>query len=369
MEDLGLAARRRDAQALADRRVDARFWAGKRVLLTGQTGFKGAWAALWLQRLGAQVHGFALPPAEGPTLYALAAIEQGLEGGFGDLRDRDVVAAAVERTDPDIALHLAAQPLVRRSFADPVETFASNVMGTVHLLEALRSCRRLKAILVVTTDKVYANDERGSAFAEEDRLGGHDPYAASKAACELVAASYAASFFNAAGVPLATARGGNVIGGGDFSVDRIVPDVFRALSAGVPVRLRNPDATRPWQHVLDCLAGYLLYLETLADAGTVPAALNFGPAPQSPLSVAALVTRMQHALGTEAGWERDAGDHPREMATLALSSIKAREALSWRDRLPGEAAVAATAAWYEAYRKGADMRAFTLQQIEDYSCR
>ncbi len=369
MENLGLAGSGRDAQSLADRRVDSGFWAGKRVLLTGQTGFKGAWAALWLECLRARVSGFALPPAEGTTLYSLTAVGRGLDDGFGDLRDRDMVAAAVARADPEIVLHLAAQPLVRRSFADPVETFASNVIGTVHLLEALRSCRRLKAILVVTTDKVYANDERVRAFAEEDRLGGHDPYAASKAACEIVAASYAASFFRAAGVLLATARGGNVIGGGDFSVDRVVPDVFRALSAGVPVRLRNPDATRPWQHVLDCLAGYLLYLESLVDGGAMPAALNFGPAPQAPLSVAALVTYMQRALGTAAGWERDPGDHPREMATLALSSAKARAALGWRDRLPGEAAVTATAAWYEAYRKGADMRTFTRHQIEDYSHR
>jgi CDP-glucose 4,6-dehydratase len=367
MEDLGLAASGSDVQSLVDRRVDPSFWAGKRVLLTGQTGFKGAWAALWLECLGARVSGFALPPVEGANLYSLAAVGRGIDDGFGDLRGRDMVAAAVARADPDIVLHLAAQPLVRRSYADPVETFSSNVTGTVHLLEALRSCSRLKAILVVTTDKVYANDEQGHAYAEEDRLGGHDPYAASKAACEIVVASYAMSFFKAAGVLLATARGGNVIGGGDFSVDRIVPDVFRALSAGVPVRLRNPGATRPWQHVLDCLAGYLLYLESLADGCVMPAALNFGPAPQAPISVAALVTHMQGALGAVSGWEQDTGDHPREMATLALSSAKARVALGWRDRLPGEAAIRSTASWYKAYRNGADMRAFTLRQIEDYS--
>ena len=350
------------------RRADPAFWSGKRVLLTGHTGFKGAWAALWLRAMEARVFGFALSPSTEPSLYALTNLDRQIEDGLGDLRAPKTVADAVIAAKPQIVLHMAAQPLVRRSFAAPIETFATNVMGTAHLLEALRGASGLEAVLVVTTDKVYANAETGRAFGEGDPLGGHDPYAASKAAAELVTASYAASFFDAAGVPVATARGGNVIGGGDFSADRIVPDVLRALTAGQAVTLRHPEATRPWQHVLDCLAGYLLHIESLVrEPRTTPRALNFGPDPAAPITVAALVEAMQKALGSAHGWTRDVGNHPREMRLLAIDSANARRALGWRDRLPGVAAIAATAAWYEAFVAGRDMCAFTLRQIEDFS--
>ena len=351
----------------AGRRVDPAFWRGKRVLLTGHTGFKGGWAALWLEAMGADVFGFALPPATEPSLYALAGLDRRHDARLGDLRSPADVAAAVVAARPQIVLHMAAQPLVRRSFAAPIDTFATNVMGTAHLLETLRGTPGLEAVLVVTTDKVYANAETGRAFAEADPLGGHDPYAASKAAAELVTASYAASFFDTAGIPVATARGGNVIGGGDFSADRIVPDIFRALSAGAPVALRHPQATRPWQHVLDCLAGYLLHLEALASDPGTPRALNFGPDPATPITVAALVEAMQAALGSAHGWTRDADDHPREMTLLSIDPTAARRILGWRDRLPASAAIEATAAWYKALAAGADMRAFTLRQIEDFS--
>lgn len=353
----------------AGRRLDAAFWAGKRVLVTGHTGFKGGWAVLWLATLGAEVTGFSLAPTVSPTLFELADVARDIDSRIGDLRDPSEVDAAVAAARPQIVLHLAAQPLVRLSFADPQATFATNVMGTVNLLEALRRRKGLEAILVVTTDKVYANDERGTAFAEGDRLGGHDPYAASKAATELVVASYAASFFDASDVPLATARGGNVIGGGDFSVDRIVPDIWRALSGSTMLQLRHPAATRPWQHVLDCLAGYLLHIESLARDKATPRALNFGSDPGAPITVAALAETMQAALGIGGGWTPDASEHPREMHLLALDSSAARQTLDWRDRLPGRAAIEATAEWYKGFAAGADMRAVTLQAIKDYESK
>ena len=348
------------------RRVDPAFWAGKRVLLTGHTGFKGGWAALWLAQMGARLTGYALPPADGPSLFALADVGRDIDNVFGDIRDQDRLAGVVAQADPEIALHFAAQPLVRHSFAAPVETFATNVMGTVHVLDALRPCRNLHAALVVTTDKVYDNEDTGRAFAEGDRLGGHDPYAASKAAAELVAASYAAAFLGPAGVPVATARGGNVIGGGDFSVDRIVPDVWRALANGEPVTLRHPDATRPWQHVLDCLAGYFLYVEALVRDGATPRALNFGPSPDTPISVATLVEAMQRALGADHGWIRDAAPRAPEKRLLALDPTLAQNALGWHERIGGAAAVQATAAWYRALAAGENMRVTTLRAIEDF---
>ena len=346
--------------------VDAAFWRGKRVLLTGHTGFKGAWAALWLHQMGANVTGLSLAPETTPNLYALARIAEIVPGGVCDLRDRSAVDQAVAKARPDIVLHLAAQALVRRSVGDPIETFAANVMGTAHLLDAVRRTQSIKAVLVVTTDKVYENNEAGRAFAETDPLGGHDPYSASKAAAELVAASYARTYFANAGTALGTARGGNVIGGGDFSVDRIVPDVWRAMVRGEPVALRYPNATRPWQHVLDCLAGYLGYAQALTQGATVPSALNFGPAPGSELPVSALVDAMQKALGSTNGWILAPGDHPKEMQALALDSSRARDVLNWQDRLAGAAAIDATADWYLKLQRGHDMRAVTDTAIKDY---
>ncbi|MDB5463805.1 MAG: CDP-glucose 4,6-dehydratase protein [Phenylobacterium sp.] len=238
--------------------LDRAFWRGQRVLLTGHTGFKGSWAAVWLERLGAEVTGLALAPDQSPSLFELAGVETLTRSLVVDLRDRAAVEAALAGRSFDLVLHMAAQPIVRTAIAEPVETFATNVMGTVHLLQALRVQAALKAALAITSDKVYANAETGRAFAEGDALGGKDPYSASKAATEIAVQSFAKSYFEPAGVPLATARGGNVIGGGDFSPDRIVADIVRAARAQQPVVLRHPEATRPWQHVLDCLAGYLV---------------------------------------------------------------------------------------------------------------
>ena len=346
--------------------IDPAFWRGRRVLLTGHTGFKGSWAALWLHRMGASVSGLSLAPETTPSLHVLARIGEIVDDGICDLRDGLSVEAAVQSANPEIILHLAAQALVRRSVRAPVATFASNVMGTVNLLDAARRLNSLRAILVVTTDKVYENSEAGHPFAEADPLGGHDPYSASKAAAEIVAASYARTYFSEGGVALGTARGGNVIGGGDFSADRIVPDVWRAMTRGEPVELRYPKATRPWQHVLDCLAGYLSYAQALAEGKAVPSSLNFGPAPESELPVAALVDGMQRALGAKQGWVPAPGPHPKEMQALALDSSLARSLLGWQDKLAGAAAIEATADWYLRLQRGENMRAVTEAAIEDY---
>ncbi|MBX3491056.1 CDP-glucose 4,6-dehydratase [Parvibaculum sp.] len=350
--------------------LDANFWRGKRVLLTGHTGFKGAWAALWLSRLGAEVTGLALAPDTEPNLFALASVEEHLTSHIVDLRDRDALRAAVRGVDPHIVIHMAAQPLVRRSYAEPVETFAANVMGTVHLLDALRDASALRTILVVTTDKVYENAEQGVSFVEDDPLGGHDPYSASKAATEIVVSSYARSFFAERGIRVATARGGNVIGGGDFSEDRLVPDIWRALHAGKPLVLRNPAAARPWQHVLDCLSGYFAFVRGLTEDLPLPAALNFGPAPDAPaVTVAALAEAVQAALGVASDWKPANTKGPHEMATLEIDSGRARTILGWRDRLPGSASVEWLADWYRALNHDDDMQTFTLSQIADYEDR
>ena len=346
--------------------VDPAFWRGKRVLLTGHTGFKGGWMSLWLSSMGAEVHGFALPPDTDPSLYALANIAGDVKGTLADLRDAAALTRCVEAARPQLAIHMAAQPLVRRSVRAPVDTYAINVMGTVHVLEALRHSQGLEAVLVVTTDKVYENPEHRRPFREDDPLGGHDPYSASKAACELVAASYARTWFDAMGVPLATARGGNVIGGGDFSEDRIIPDIFRAMQAAKPLVLRNPEATRPWQHVLDCVAGYLLFAQALATRKDTPRALNFGPMGEAERPVRAVAEAMQAALGMPQGYVLADGPQPREMHSLALDSTAARTTLGFRDRLVGEAAIRASADWYLAFTRGTDMRAFTLAAIKDY---
>lgn len=347
--------------------LDKAFWSGKRVLLTGHSGFKGAWASLWLSAMGAEVTGFSLAPETDPNLFELADIQTVVRSHFGDLRDADAVRQVVSEARPEIVLHMAAQPLVRRSYADPVGTFDANVMGTVHLLDALRHQEELQSVLVVTTDKVYENAEQGISFKEEDPLGGHDPYAASKAAAEIVTSSYARSFFEERGVRVATARGGNVIGGGDFSEDRLVPDIWRALKAGKPLMLRNPAAARPWQHVLDCLCGYFTYARGLTERVTLPAALNFGPPHDAPpLTVAELADAVQSALGAEGKWEPANDPGPREMMTLEIDSRKARAVLGWQDQLAGAPCVSWLAEWYRSLNAGEDMRGRTLAQIAAY---
>ncbi len=342
-------------------------FAGRRVLLTGHTGFKGAWAARWLARMGARVTGLALPPEPGPSLFRALGEGHLAASHLVDLRDLAAVEGVVRAADPELVLHMAAQPLVRQSYADPVGTFATNIQGTVHLLDALRRLAAPQAVLVITSDKVYANDCSGRAYGEDDRLGGHDPYSASKSATEIVVASYREAFFAPAGRALATARGGNVIGGGDWSADRLVPDIVRALSRNAPVALRNPGATRPWQHVLDCLDGYFTYLSALAEGRALPPALNFGPPAGAPaISVADLTDTLLTAMGRPAAFRHDPAPGPHEMAHLAIDAGAAAGVLGWHPRLTPQAAVQLSADWYAAQLAGRDMIAETDAQIAQY---
>ena len=346
--------------------LDPAFWQGKRVLLTGHTGFKGSWAAIWLARLGADVTGLALAPDQTPSLFDLAGVEALTTSLIVDLRDAAAVEAALADRSFDLVLHMAAQPIVRAAIADPVATFASNVMGTVHLLQALRAKTTLRAVLAVTSDKVYANTEQGHAFAEGDRLGGKDPYSASKAATEIVVASFAQSYFAPAGVPLATARGGNVVGGGDFSRDRIVADIVRAAGVGEPVVLRHPEATRPWQHVLDCVAGYLIYLQALARDPTTPRAMNFGPRPGGEaVTVGQLATLGVEALGAQP-WRHEPDPGSLEAGALAIDAGLAQRVLAFESRLDAPAAVALTMDWYRRRASGEHALALCRAQIAAY---
>lgn len=349
--------------------VNRGFWAGKRVLLTGHTGFKGAWAAIWLAKLGAEVTGLALPPDQAPNLFEMAGVADLVDSRFVDLRNADAVGAAVSGRQFDLVLHMAAQAIVRTSIEDPVETFAANVMGTAHLLQALRGQPALQALLVITSDKVYANAETGRAFREGDPLGGKDPYSASKAAAEIVVQSFARSYFDALGAPLATARGGNVIGGGDFSRDRLVADIVRAAQGGEAVVLRHPEATRPWQHVLDCLAGYFRHLEALATDPAAPRALNFGPRPGGPtVSVGELATLGVEALGGRP-WRHEPDPSSIEAKSLAIDASLARQTLGFESRLDAPEAVALTMDWYRRQAAGEAALALCRDQITAYEGR
>ncbi len=344
--------------------VNANFWSGKRVLLTGHTGFKGSWAAIWLTRLGARVTGMALPPDQTPSLFELARVADRIDSRLADLRSPDAVASVVRGGDFDLVLHMAAQPIVRTSIEDPIATFETNVMGTAHLLQALRDKAGLAAILTITSDKVYANAETGRAFTEGDALGGKDPYSASKAASEIVVQSFAKSFY--AGLPVATARGGNVIGGGDFSRDRLVADIVRAVRAGEAVTLRHPEATRPWQHVLDCLAGYFRHIEALATDPSTPRAINFGPKPGGPeVTVGELASLGVAALGGQP-WRHEPDPDSIEARSLAIDAGLARRALGFESRLDAREAVALTMDWYARQAAGEDAGGLCEAQIEGY---
>lgn len=346
--------------------VNPDFWRGRRVLLTGHTGFKGSWAALWLTRMDATVHGLSLAPESDPNPFDTLADQSAISSRIGDIRDPEIVRAAVAEAKPEIVIHMAAQALVRRSYREPAETFETNVTGTVNLLNALRDAPDLKAVLVITSDKVYENKEDGRAFRETDPLGGDDPYSASKAAAEIVTASMARSFFDDRNIPVATARAGNVVGGGDFSEDRLVPDLWRAGKSGIPVSLRYPRATRPWQHVLDPVCGYLLYLEKLAGGDCRQRALNFGPDNAETLTVSAVADRMMDALGTTRGWTQAEGEFPKEKQALTLDASLAAETIGWVPRLDMEKTVRWTADWYRTYNDGADMHAVTLDQLAEF---
>lgn len=348
------------------------FWRGKRVFITGHTGFKGGWLVLWLQELGAQVTGFSLPPSSQPNLFTLADVANGMHSVIGDVRDLAFLIRALSIAQPDIVFHLAAQALVRPSYADPVGTYATNVMGTVHLLEAVRQTSSVKAVVNVTTDKCYDNREWDWGYRENEAMGGFDPYSSSKGASELVSAAYRNSFFPAHGyvqhgVALATARAGNVIGGGDWAQDRLIPDIVNAYRLGQTVKLRSPGAIRPWQHVLEPLRGYLMLAQSLVEEGPKFAeAWNFGPFDKDTQTVGHIAKAMALMWGGNARWETDAGDHPHEAHHLKLDISKARNQLKWEPKLPLQDALRLVVEWYKCHSSGADMRATTISQIRTY---
>ncbi len=349
--------------------ASSEFWQGKRVLLTGHTGFKGSWLSLWLQSLGAEVTGYSLAAPTTPALFDVAHVAQGLrEHIVGDVRDLEAVQAAFARVKPEIVIHMAAQPLVRLSYVEPVQTYATNVMGTVHVLEAARHAGTVKAVVSVTTDKCYENREWAWGYREDEAMGGHDPYSNSKGCAELVTSAYRKSFMQNTGIALASARAGNVIGGGDWAADRLLPDILRALEQQQPVEIRNPHAIRPWQHVLEPLSGYLLLAQSLYEQGQLNAeGWNFGPRDEDARPVQWIVERMCAAWGDAARWQLQPGEHPHEAHYLKLDISKARSRLQWTPRWPLEQALARIIEWHQAWRGGADMRALCLQQISEYS--
>ncbi len=334
--------------------LETGFWRGKRVLLTGHTGFKGSWLAIWLERLGATLTGLALTPTTEPNLFGEAQVRSLCDSRICDIRNAEAVADVVREVHPEIVLHLAAQPLVRAGYRAPLDTFASNVMGTVHVLDALRSSDSVRVALMVTTDKVYRDGGDNRVYCEDDPLGGHDPYSASKAACEIVIASYRAAFLAAQGVAVASARAGNVIGGGDWSEDRLIPDAVRAWQGNRPLDLRRPNAVRPWQHVLEPLSGYLTLARRLWQEAPLAGAYNFGPAEADAVAAQELAAMASAAYGGGEVNCSDAVEGPHETAWLALDSTKAVEALGVRPRWPLKTAVEKTMAWYHAQRAGAD---------------
>lgn len=345
----------------------AEFWGGKRVLLTGHTGFKGGWLALWLQRLGAKVTGIALPPCTTPSLFELARIGESLGAShFCDIRDAAALAALVRAAKPEIVFHLAAQPLVRASYRDPLGTLSSNVMGTAHLLDALRGLDGVRVVVVVTTDKVYRNNEWPFPYREDDALGGHDPYSASKAASEIVVASYRDAFLAPQGVAVASARAGNVIGGGDWSEDRLIPDAVRAWQAGRVLDIRRPQAIRPWQHVLEPLGGYLKLAEKLWAEPTLAGAYNFGPHTHEAATVREVIALARAAYGDGGVRFGDGSEGPHEAGWLALEIAKARSVLGVSPRWHLAEAVEKTMAWYREQNGGADARTLCEAEIIAY---
>lgn len=347
--------------------VDSTFWRGKRVFLTGHTGFKGSWLSLWLQSMGAAVQGYALEAPTAPALFNEARVAEGMASTIGDVRDLAALRACMQAFGPDIVIHMAAQSLVRRSYDDPVLTYSTNVMGTVHVLESARSCASVRAIVNVTTDKCYENREWEWGYREDEPMGGHDPYSNSKGCAELVTSAYRRSFFRE-GVALASARAGNVIGGGDWAKDRLVPDILRAIEEGRPVVIRSPHATRPWQHVLEPLSGYLCLAQHLwTDGPAFAAGWNFGPRDEDARPVHWIVEHLVQHWGEGASWQLDSGSHPHEAHALKLDISKAAKHLRWQPRWALQDALNHIVAWHRAWRSHLDMHAVCLSQIAEYS--
>lgn len=356
--------------------VNPDFWGNKKVLITGHTGFKGSWLALWLQSLGAELTGYALEPPTKPNLFDFANIADGTDSIIGDIRDIEKLRSVINKKQPEIVMHMAAQAIVRRSYLDPVDTFASNVMGTVNVLEAVRLSTSTRVVLIVTSDKCYENREWLWPYRECEPLGGHDPYSSSKACAEIVTAAYRRSFFAAVGgnrpkTLVAAARAGNVIGGGDWAEDRLIPDIIRAFAAGKPVVIRNPSAIRPWQHVLEPLNGYLMLIERLWEGNAEFAdAWNFGPDFYDAKPVSWIADNMVDLWGDGASWTTDQSCQPHEAHSLTLNSTKARTLLKWEPKYGVADALAKTVEWYKMFCNGCydcSIRQITLRQIEEYS--
>jgi CDP-glucose 4,6-dehydratase len=344
--------------------IEAEFWRGRRIFLTGHTGFKGGWTSTLLSVMGARVFGLALPPEHRDGVFNASEVEKDVDHRLGDIRNLDCVFSAMQEARPEIVIHMAAQPLVRLSYAEPVETYATNVMGTVHVLEAIRRCPSVRAAVIVTSDKAYENDGRMQGYRETDPVGGHDPYSNSKGCAELVTASYRRSFFcRADDAAIASVRAGNVIGGGDWARDRLIPDAVRAFSSGETLRIRFPAAVRPWQHVFDPIVGYLRLAEHLVRHGqSYASGWNFGPAPDSHVPVRQVVERLAHHWGEPVSWAIDGGEQPHEAGHLQLDCAKARDQLGWQPSVDFDEAIRLTVDWYRA--AGADRRATTLRQID-----
>lgn len=346
--------------------LNTTFWQGKRVFLTGHTGFKGAWLSVWLHHLGAIVKGYALHPPTQPSLFEIAQVGRVIESEIGDIRNLDQLKNSMHGFDPEIVIHMAAQPLVRLSYHQPVETYSTNVMGTVHVLEAARACAHLKAIVNVTTDKCYENKEWVWGYRENEPMGGHDPYSSSKGCAELVTAAYRRSFLSTQGIGLASARAGNVIGGGDFAADRLIPDILRAFEKNQPVVIRHPKATRPWQHVLEPLSGYLLLAQALYDQPNDYAeGWNFGPNEADVQPVSWILDKMiQHWQGTT--WQLDSQVQLHEAGYLKLDIAKARTKLGWQPTWSLQTALEKIVNWHQAWLSGEDMQAYCLQEIKQF---
>ena len=348
--------------------VDSAFWKDKKVFLTGHTGFKGSWLSLWLQLMGADVKGYSLGPPTTPALFNEACVAKGMQSQVGDIRDAETLRISMTGFNPDIVIHMAAQPLVRLSYREPIETYSTNVMGSLHVLEAARQCANLRAIVNVTTDKCYENREWEWGYRENEPMGGHDPYSNSKGCVELITSAYRNSFFNnPQGAALASARAGNVIGGGGWAEDRLIPDILRAFSSNRPVVIRNPQATRPWQHVLEPLSGYLVLTQNLWTGGSRFAeGWNFGPKDEDAKPVEWILNRMVATWGPSASWRLDSDPQPHEARYLKLDISKARSRLGWSPSWNLETALGRIVNWHRAWLAHEDIRSICVDEISAY---
>lgn len=349
-------------------RVTADFWENKRVFLTGHTGFKGGWLALWLQQMGAKVKGYALSPHEGNNLFDVADVPSGMISEIGDIRNLVQLSESIQSFRPEIVIHMAAQPLVRESYVDPIGTYATNVMGTAHLLEACRTVKELRAVVVVTTDKCYENQEWHWGYRENEPMGGYDPYSSSKGCAELVTAAFRRSYYQGTQTAIASARAGNVIGGGDWSEDRLIPDILDAFNRKAPIIIRNPLATRPWQHVLEPLSGYLMLAEALYHKGEVFAeAWNFGPEDSDCREVQWILDHLKRYWPHKVAWQLDKNNNPHEAKFLKLDCSKARARLKWKPRWRLEKTLENIVIWNKAWKGGQNMKEHCLNEIDRFN--